>query len=222
MDLWRKILVAGRSSAHEALGDLAAPRVSIESVPELGLSMSLERWQSEVWAALEPAVKRLAARNDVICVACNTLHHFEPQLATALGTATLVSYPGTAARIATAVPESRLGLLAVRPVVSGGPWSAYRRLSVWDRFELPRDPDRIHLLVERIKCQGSDDPSVAQEFAEICKTFDSKRLLLACTELPLVAVTLPEKELIDLTAEVACRAVQLALAFETDPCGSTA
>ena len=212
LDLWRKIVQAART--HSGLnyrGDIDAPRVMIESVPELGLSMDLQRWQSEVWDALRLTVTRLLPRVDVLCIACNTLHHFEHDLAGLLGSTELVSFPETAAQLVRQRCGRSLGLFAVRPVLEPGPFSAYRRLPEWEHFELPRDLDEAHALVENIKARGPDDADVHANFIRLCAGFESSAIVLACTELPLIRVKVPGKTLIDLTDLVARRAVDSAL-----------
>ena len=84
--------------------DLTAPRFSLLSVPELGLSMDMARHEAQVWASLREAYLELAGapaptysrwascnatcespvvgepRTGVIAIACVTLAYFEPKL----------------------------------------------------------------------------------------------------------------------------------------------
>ena len=113
LDLARKVLAANRrqlaaqsSGSAVAVGDLLAPRFTLLSVPELGLSMDLADHEDRVWSTLRSAYLELAGapspryaswvgggrcegeaaerceeeRPDVFAIACITLHYFEPRL----------------------------------------------------------------------------------------------------------------------------------------------
>lgn len=111
LDLAGKVLAANRrqlaaQSGSVAVGDLLAPRFTLLSVPELGLSMDLADHEEQVWSTLRSAYLELASapspryaswvagggcegeagerceeqRTDVFAIACITLHYFEPRL----------------------------------------------------------------------------------------------------------------------------------------------
>lgn len=116
LDLASKVVVASQRQmaaipGYEAIdGDLAAPRFTLLSVPELGLSMNLELYEAQVWTKLRDAYLELAnapgpqhttwtscsssaecttpadvgadryERAGVVAIACVTLAYFEPQL----------------------------------------------------------------------------------------------------------------------------------------------
>ena len=79
----RRVLPLRRQADARPFGDHDAPRFTLLSVPELGLSMDLAAQKAPVWDALRGAYLELSAAStpvDVVGVACVTLHYFEPQL----------------------------------------------------------------------------------------------------------------------------------------------
>ena len=212
VDLWVKILAANRELlGSNYRGDIDAPRVSIESVPRLGLSMDLVRHREEVWAALEPEALALAERVHVLCIACNTLHHFQDRLRQRIGHDRLLSFVDVAMEQVLASAEPQVGLLAAGPVLDFDGPSAYAHHRHSHRLELPEDPSAAQRLIESIKLQGGEHEGVRRDMAALCASYRSSTILLACTELPLVEVEVPGKRLIDVTREVAQRAASLSL-----------
>ncbi len=212
VDLWLKILAANRELMGSAYrGDVDAPRVSIESEPRLGLSMDLARHRETLWEVLRPLALALAERADLLCIACNTLHHYQDRLRALIGHDRLLSYVDVAMEQAIAADEPQVGLLAARPVLDAEGPSAYAHHPHSHRLEFPEDIDAPQRLIEAIKLRGGDDPQIRRDMGALCVGYRSSTILLACTELPLVTLELPGKRLVDVTRIVARRAAQLSL-----------
>jgi aspartate racemase len=75
-DLLSKPLAAVRRLEDCYYGDTDAPKVTIFSLPVLGLSMDLDAHHAKVLSCLLEAAREIAARTDLFCIACNTLHTF--------------------------------------------------------------------------------------------------------------------------------------------------
>jgi aspartate racemase len=180
-------------------GDTDAPRVEVVSEPLLGHSMDLPGTDAEVWAT---------ARCDVYAIACNTLNVYAPRLR-ALGLPAALVSPADAVRDwATANAVESVGLLGARPVATLTQWSPYAALTAQVQIETPPDVDALHRLIVDIKADGGAAASLRDRFTQLAAAFESRHLLLACTELPLVATAVEGKELIDPTELLAAELVR--------------
>jgi aspartate racemase len=213
LDLWRKILDANRRLLGPNFhGDLDAPSVTIYSIPELGLSMDLQKNEDLVWTYLESNIQELAQRVDLICVACNTLHYFRSRIIKLGLPAKFVSVTDAVANYIKQSGISKLAILGVCSVVEFGRWSPYAALQSFVEVERP-DCRKTEELVLRIKQLGSDDASVKAALQAILADIESETVLLACTELSSVKVETPTKHLIDCTLLLANDLVKLSLSM---------
>jgi aspartate racemase len=184
-------------------GDADAPRVEIISEPALGASMDLPASDAEAWSALEATARAIATRCDVYAIACNTLNVYAPRLAALELDAELVSFSDAVVDWATRTGVTRLGLMGARPVASLTEWSPYGALAEEFDVEQPPDVDAVHELIAAVKSGGGSDPALRDRFRAIANSFQSENLLLACTELPLIANEIPGRTLVDVTDLVA-------------------
>jgi aspartate racemase len=165
--------------------------VEIVSEPRLGASMHLPEADDEVWAVLATTATDLAERCDVYGIACNTLNVYADRLA-ALGLGTrLVTMPDAVRAWATAIGIDTIGLLAARPVTTLGEWSAYTPLLATLDVETPSDVDGLHDLIDAIKADGGAASEHRARLASLAAGFTASHLVLACTELPLIADDTP-------------------------------
>lgn len=213
IDLWRKILDAyRRQHGSHFHGDLDAPDVSIYSIPELGLSMDLEKNEKLVWAYLESNIWELAQRVNIICIACHTLHYFDKRIISLGLPSKYVSMVDSVTKYVRESGISKLAILGVCSVVEPGRWSPYAALQNLVEIERP-DCRRIEELVLRIKQIGSEDGSVRPALKALLADLDSENVLLACTELSMVQVQASKKRLIDGTLLLANDVVRLSLSM---------
>lgn len=172
-------------------GDVSMPRVLVQSLPEMGLSMELADRFDPVWAALGPAVHRLCQDGaDLIAVACNTTQFFTPairDICTAQG-AEMVSMPEKVAEWLTARNVSRVGLIGVRWVSDLGPWSAYRE--PFSRFEVERPNARamarLDELAYQVKLEGANEAGLTRLRDILRQEIEADHVVLALTELSLL------------------------------------
>lgn len=213
IDLWAKILRRNIAVMGPAFrGDLDAPRVVVLSEPQLGLSMDLAANEAPVWAAMQDTAIRISAQSDAWTIACNTLNWFAPRIIGLGLRAEFISFPRVVADWIATSGLQRLGLLGAAPVTEMGEWSAYRDLSGLIEIETPADRKALQDPIFDIKRLGSDDPGLRPRFARIVESMQAEILLLACTELPLVADISTSKTLVDVTDLVADALVARSLA----------
>lgn len=208
-DLWMKVIEETKALMGEKyLGDLDGPRVRIISSPILGLSMELETNDVAVWPELERVFTDLANQTDYVAIACNTLNYYERQIKAEARDAELVSVGD----VVEAFLESRrldsVALLGSAPVTQMGSWSAYYRLSERFHVEIPEDTSELHQIIYDVKRLGGTDHAVVERFGDLIDTLQSKTVLLACTELPLIDYYNPQRDLVDVTRLLARRLVE--------------
>ena len=213
IDLWAKILRRNAAVMGPSFrGDLDAPRVIVLSEPQLGLSMDLAAHETRVWETMQDTARRIAGDCDAWAVACNTLNWFAPRIDGLALPGEFVSFQAVVAEWIKASGIGRLGLLGAAPVTEMGAWSAYRDLAGLVEIETPADRAVLQELIFDIKRLGSADPGLRPRFARIVEGMKADTLLLACTELPLIADIATSKTLVDVTDLVADALVARSLA----------
>lgn len=212
LDLWRKVLARNAERLGPAFrGDLDAPRVTVLSEPRLGLSMDLAANEAAVWDSLVASARALTVEADHWAIACNTLNWYAPRIE-ALGLrGEFVSFQSVLEDWIARSGITRLGLLGAAPVTEMGEWSAYRGLTRLVEVEGPGDAAALHALIHDVKRLGSEDPGLRPRLAAIVEAMQADTVLLACTELPLIAGIDTAKHLIDVTDLVAEALVARAL-----------
>lgn len=212
IDLWAKILRRNAALMGDAFrGDLDAPRVVVLSEPTLGLSMDLARNEAPVREAVRQTATAISGQADAWAIACNTLNWFAPHIDGMHLPGEFVSFQSVVAAWIARSGIRRLGLLGAAPVTEMGDWSAYRDLTQVVEVEVPADRAALQALIYDVKRLGSGDPSLRPRFAEIVNGMAAEVLLLACTELPLIAEIETTKTLVDVTDLVADALVQRSL-----------
>lgn len=192
MLLWRAINRAVRETLGDAYrGDVAMPRVLAQSLPELGLTMELDRRHEAVWPALRSAVAELCrAGANVIAIACNTTPHFAPELTTICAEygARFVSMPAVVGERLRAASIDRVALLGVKTVAELGPWSAYRESLAGIEVEIPDDATMaaIHALAYEVKASGPSHVGLNRLRDILRHEVRADVVVLALTELSLL------------------------------------
>jgi len=211
VDLWNKIIEeTKRLLGSRYLGDLDGPRVRIISSPILGLSMELELNDVAVWPELERVFDELAEQADHIAIACNTLNYYERQIKASPRNADLVSVADVVTEYLLDQNLSSAALLGAAPVTEMDSWSAYARLSEEFDVEVPADTSALHQIIYDVKRYGGDHPEVVERFVELVSSLRSRTILLACTELPLIPISVADKDLVDVTRLLARKLVRKA------------
>ena len=199
MDMWAKLLDENRRRLGQAFrGDLDAPALSIISDPELGLSMELQKTEQQVWNALRQDVLALDGKVAAFTIACNTLNLFADRIRALNLSSVFVSFCDVLEAFLRRNGQQRVCLLGARPVAELGEWSPYQSLRQHVAFE-PVQAQALHQLIYDIKALGPKHPELRPRFVELLNGIESDTVLLACTELPLIADIDTDKQLVDVT-----------------------
>ncbi|HXE43758.1 MAG TPA: hypothetical protein VN635_01035 [Conexibacter sp.] len=192
MLLWQSLNHAVRETLGDASrGDFAMPRVIVQSLPELGLTMELDQRHEEVWPVLRSAVAELCRSGArVVAVACNTTPHFGPELRKICGEygSRFVSMPEVVGAWLRRERIDRIALLGVKTVAELGPWSPYRDPLAGIDVEIPEAGTmaRIHALAYEVKAMGPSHTSLNRLRDVLQKEIRSEVVVLALTELSLL------------------------------------
>jgi aspartate racemase len=196
MLLWRTINRVVRAeldgdTRRDLSGDFAMPRVLVQSLPELGLTMELDRRHEAVWPALKAATAELCLDGaTVVAVACNTTPYFAPELQRICDEygARFVSMPEVAGDWLRRQGIDEIALLGVQTVADLGPWSPYREPLSGVRVEIPgkETMQRIHELAYRVKSEGPSHRSLTRLRQLLASEVRTETVLLALTELSLL------------------------------------
>lgn len=220
IDLWTKVLTATQQQLGAAFeGDIDAPRVVIVSEPQLGLSMDLRANEAATWDALARTVCQIAPQVDVFVIACNTLNWFAPRIETLIETlietvpnaGQFLSFQTVLRSAITRSGQTQIGLLAAGPVAALDDFSVYTALACELDFEVPKQNgeqcshqrNELHSLIEDVKRYGQGHAGLRERFETIAQSLAARCVVLACTELPLIATPVAGKTFIDVTECVA-------------------
>ena len=192
MYLWQIINKKVREALGDGCcGDVSMPRMEVASVPEMGLSMEMETRLAPVEAALEKAVRELAARGvKVLALPCNTTSYFAPQMRRwCEGTATrfhsMAEVTGDWLRLK---GVTEVALVGINYVADLGHWSAYREPLAGMKIELLSGEalDRVRELAYEVKAEGPNHPLLSKLRDILNRYVTSKHVVLALTELSLL------------------------------------
>lgn len=196
MLLWRTInryvrLALGKSSR----GDVAMPRVMVRSLPELGLTMELDRRQEAVWPTLREATGEMCRDGaHIIAIACNTTPYFAPglrEICSEYG-AQFVSMPEVVGSWIARRGIERVALLGVKTVADLGAWSPYREPLSGIEVEIPEDRTmrRLHAFAYEVKADGPNRRTLNRLYALLDtrtrRSIKSDVIVVALTELSLL------------------------------------
>lgn len=212
-DLWLKVIEKNRELLGESFrGDIDAPKVFVSSIPVLGLSMELDRYEGVVWESLKQAAIEQSEYTVAFAIACNTLNYFSERIEALSLPSRLISFQKVVEQFVRARGLSRIDLLGSAPTMSMTKWSAYTSLSEIVDVETPDDVQALHQLIHDVKRFGPQHEALRPRFRNILSHIESETVLLACTELPLIADFPSEKQLVDVTELVASALVTYSFA----------
>ncbi len=192
MLLWRMVNETVREHlGRDARGDVVMPRVLVRSLPELGLTMELDRRHRFVWPALRNAAAELCRDGaGVLAIACNTTPYFTPELRQIVSEygASFLSMPEVVGGWLRDNHVADAALVGVKTVADLGPWSPYREPLEGIEIEIPDESTmaRIHELAYAVKAKGARHTGLNQLRTILNTEVRSKVVILALTEISLL------------------------------------
>ena len=209
-DLYRKIVLLTRASC-----DNDHIRVYIDSDPAIA-----DRTAAILQGGADPVPEMTAALRslekcgaDCIIMPCNTAHYFLPRLQALTDIPFISMLEATARTCAERFPGKRPAVLATRGTLATGLYEQALAAQGVDCL-LPAEPQRdvlMHLIYEVVKASRPLAPEADtwEELLAGLRAMGADYFILGCTELPIVADTLPaEGPFVDPTAELARAAIR--------------
>lgn len=150
---------------------------------------------------------------ECIIMPCNTAHYFLPALQAQTATPFISMLEATAKACAAAYPGKRAAILATRGTLATGLYERALEKEGVD-FILPEEPQRdvlMHLIYEVVKAARplAPEADLWAQLLEQLRRAGADYFILGCTELPILADTLPAPgPFIDPTAELAKAAIR--------------
>lgn len=209
-DLYRKIVLLTKASC-----DNDHIRVYIDSNPSIA-----DRTAAILHGGTDPVPEMTAALQslekcgaDCIIMPCNTAHYFLPRLQTLTDIPFISMLDATAAACAALYPGKRAAVLATRGTLSTGLYEKALAARGVD-YVLPTESQRdvlMHLIYDVVKASkplAPEEGTWVKLLAEL-RAMRADYFILGCTELPIVADTLPaEGPFVDPTSELAKAAIR--------------
>ncbi len=190
--LWERINSKVREKTPSgSLGDTAFPRVIIESVPEMGLSMELRVRESAVRQVVVDGVRSLCESGaTLVAIACNTTQFFSAEVRAICQEhgASFVSIVDETAAELRRHGVKQFSLLAIGDVSDLGHYSDFGRLQPEFDVLVPtgRGSERIGELAFRVKAEVNSN-ATRNQFNDVVKAVaKSETVLLALTELSII------------------------------------
>lgn len=150
---------------------------------------------------------------ECIIMPCNTAHYFLPALQAQTAIPFISMLEATARACAAAYPGKRAAILATRGTLATGLYERALEKEGVD-FLLPDEPQRdvlMHLIYEVVKAARplAPEADLWAQLLEQLRRAGADYFILGCTELPIIADTLPAPgPFIDPTAELAKAAIR--------------
>ncbi len=150
---------------------------------------------------------------ECIIMPCNTAHYFLPALQAQTAIPFISMLEATARACAAAYPGKRAAILATRGTLATGLYERALEKEGVD-FLLPEEPQRdvlMHLIYEVVKAARplAPEADLWAQLLEQLRRAGADYFILGCTELPIIADTLPAPgPFIDPTAELAKAAIR--------------
>lgn len=200
MELWAQMNDAIRQSDTVVCrGDTDFPRVLIESLPEMGMSMELSDRYESVRSVVRGGIEHLCQRGaTVIAIACNTTQHYsdEARSICELHGAEFISLVDETRSELLRRGIRQFDLLGIGPVADFNGLSDFARLQTEFEIFLPshNQVKAITALAFEVKKVGGGDPSVINKLRDIVnRGIRSSTILVALTELSLIMKTQKRK-----------------------------
>lgn len=200
IELWRRInAYVAASPEHAFRGDTSYPRVSVVSLPGMGMSMQLPVRQREVREVVLTGVDTLVSSGaSVIGVACNTTQFFSPAIRDRCREhgVSFVSLVDATRKVLRDLGVSKVDLMGIGPVVDLAGWSDFKRLS--DEIDIvvpsPRDVAQITELAWEVKARQEHTPggAVGKLQLMLSRSSSTETILIALTELSVVLAEHPK------------------------------
>jgi len=175
---------------EQFLGDISLPKIHIASIPEMGLSMEMDKRDDVTWDAISAALrdfKRLDV--DLLALACNTTHYYTDKIRKEFDSENrkFLSMAEATMNFISDNDLDDIAILGIRLVADLKEYSAYKDLGQLRTEKISEDiMSRFHNLCYEVKKMGNQN-AITQKFIALLRNdIKSKNIILALTELSII------------------------------------
>lgn len=192
--LWKKIneRVRKKIKKQNFRGDLSFPRVLIESVPEMGLSMELDLRANTTRKVVLDSVKNLCERGaTLICLACNTTQYFKSEIISIckIYGVQFISIPDVVEKYLHKNKIVHFDFLGIKFVTDFKKWSAFKILNNKNyKIVVPSvtNLNKIQEIAFKVKRENANE-SGRQKLRDIInEVSQTKTIIIALTEISIL------------------------------------
>ena len=180
------------------LGDISLPKVSILSVPAMGLSMELDRRETATWEALSEAIHQIKEQQvELLALACHTTHYFTDKIRAIFDSdgQRFISMPDVVVDYLDENEITELAILGIGYVADLGKWSAYSMLSKYQVEKLSASTlEKFRELGYEVKKMSQRHKSFLNLTRLLRHEVKSKNVIVALTELSILLQSQSKKE----------------------------
>ncbi|MBF0132345.1 MAG: aspartate/glutamate racemase family protein [Magnetococcales bacterium] len=203
MTLWKQLngfIYDSLSEVDRLHGDLSYPRICIQSIPEMGLSMELVQREDDVWGIIQQAVGHFISQGVThIAIACNTTQYFSERIREICAPhgVIFISLADVTLEYIREKNIDDITIIGIPIVADLGPYSAYAPLK--DLHVHPvKDIAKSHLqeLGYMVKQMGTDaqDSKALNKLVHIINSgVSTRRVIIALTEISVLLGRFPKK-----------------------------
>lgn len=172
------------------LGDISLPKVTVISLPAMGLSMELDKRNEATWETLVEAIKKMQYNNvDLLALACHTTHYYTVKIRELFECdgKIFVSMPEITIDYVKKAALSDLAIIGISYVANLQEYSAYSQLKNMN-IEILSDTTlaKFHEIGYDVKKMKKLYP-IFQKFTSLLQTdIKSSNVIIALTELSIL------------------------------------
>jgi len=198
--LWESINFFIRKKLKENfLGDISFPKVNIESIPEMGLSMELELREIETKKAVLGGIKRLCKNGaSLICLACNTTQYFEPEITNICNeyNAKFIPMNKSVESYLNKNEIQNFDFLGIKYVVDFNKWSSFKSLNKKYNINIPslKNLNEINELAFEVKKNKISSKGINKLRHLINTSTKNMNVVIALTELSILLASQNNKK----------------------------
>jgi aspartate racemase len=197
--LWEDINnIVRKKLSHKFLGDISFPKVVVNSIPELGFSMELDKREQHTWKFVSNGVVSLCEQGcTMIAVACNTTQYFKDKISEICK-----KYNSRFFDMETSVDKylstnniDRFDFLGIEYVTEFKHWSGFKLLNQKYNVVLPNDNDikEISKIAYKVKQEGINGEGINRVRDLVNNATTTDTVLIALTELSILLASQKRK-----------------------------
>ena len=183
---------------HYFRGDLSFPKVLVESIPEMGLSMELELRDAVTRETVLSSVKNLCERGaTLVGIACNTTQYYQNEIKSVCDEygALFISIPSVIEDYLQKNRIEEFDFLGIKYVADFGKWSGFKGLNRRYKVKIPSNDNlnEISRIAFLQKQEGVNEKGRNNLRTLIDKATETNTIIIALTEISVLLASQKRK-----------------------------